>query len=179
MHRDGWAGSSESCREDKAMSITMTGRGFEGMREEELCALERTRMQLGKVARLRARCDEITPNGGYKSPTVTGMPSARGVPCGLDGSARECEALLEELEREEARLASMIRQGERIIARSAMKEEMREFCSGYFLRRMSVESAAEHTGVSSRTGWNYKGEIYAFRRRKNKASQEKNTGGRS
>lgn len=158
--------------------ITMTGRGFEGMREAELTALERTRVQIGKVERLRARCGEIAPKGAYRSPIVTEMPSARGVPCGLDGSARECEALLEELAREEARMTSMVSKGEEIIRRAGMKEEMREFCRCYFLRRMSVERAAERTGVSSRTGWNYKREIFSCRRRKSQSAKEKNAGGR-
>ena len=156
------------------MSITLTGRGFEGMRETELTALERTRVQIGKVERLRARCNEIAPKGAYRSPVFTGMPAAKSVPCGLDGGARECEALLEEMEREEAKLRSMLRKGEEIIRKACMKEEMREFCRGYFLRRMSVEHAAERCGVTGRTGWNYKNEILACRRRKREVQQGKN-----
>ncbi|MBP3521974.1 MAG: hypothetical protein J6M56_00165 [Clostridia bacterium] len=155
--------------------ITMTGKGFEGMRESELCALEAARVQVGKVASLRAKCDEIAPNGGYRSPNLTGMPGGSREPCGLDGSRRDCEALLEELAREERTLETMIRGCEKIIARSGMKAEMKEFCRNYYLRRMSVESASDFAGISRRTGWNYRAEIFAKRKRKNKAAQRKNS----
>lgn len=155
--------------------ITMTGRGFEGMRESELCALEAARVQVGKVARLRAKCDEIAPKGGYRSPNLTGMPGGSREPCGLDGSRRDCEALLEELAREERTLETMIRGCEKIIARSGMKAEMKEFCRNYYLRRMGVDSAADYAGISRRTGWNYKSEILAKKHRKTKAAQGKNS----
>ena len=153
--------------------ITMTGKGFEGMRKSELCALEAARVQVGKVLRLRAKCDEIAPKGRYRSPALTGMPGGSREPCGLDGSRRDCEALLAELEREERTLESMVRSCEKIIARSGMKAEMKEFCRGYYLRRMSVEGASDHAGISQRTGWNYRAEILAKKRRKTQASSRK------
>ena len=153
--------------------ITMTGR-FEGMREAELDVLERTRLQAGRVARIRARCSEIAPKGQYKSPRISGMPGGSKEPCGLDGSKRECEALLAELEREEKCFDQLARQSERIISRSTMKPEMREFCRNYYIRRMSVEGAAENIGRTGRTGWNYKNEIEMIRRAKNPAHSRKN-----
>lgn len=153
--------------------ITMAGRGFEGMREAELNALERTRVQAGKVAKLKAKCDVIVVRGAYRSPAFTGMPGG-GAPSGLDGSRKECEALLEELEREEETLRRMRAQAEKIIGRSGMKAEMREFCRRYYLERMSVDRAADSAGVSRRTGWNYRAEILAQKRRKSKAAQRKN-----
>ena len=122
--------------------ITWTGRGFEGMKEAELQVLEQARVQAGRVARLRAKCSVIVSKGAYKSPALTGMPGGSREPSGLDGGRRECEALLEELAREERTLASLTAKGEKIIARSGMKAEMKEFCRGYYLRRMSVEEAA-------------------------------------
>ena len=154
--------------------ITITGRRFEGMRESELCALEQTRVQAGKVARLRQKCAVIVPRGGYRSPTLSGMPGGGGDPCGLDGSKRECEALLEVLAREEKTLARMRAQAEKIIARSDMKAEMKEFCRGYYLRRMSVEEAADCIGVSARTGWYYKSDIEAERRARKPRHKRKN-----
>lgn len=154
--------------------ITMTGKGFEGMRESELCALEAARVQVGKVARLRAKCDEIAPKGGYRSPNLTGMPGGSREPCGLDGSRRDCEALLEELDREERLLRRMIAQCEKIIERSDMKAEMREFCRNYYLLRMSVEDAAENIGLTGRTGWNYKSEIEQARKAKKQGHKRKN-----
>ena len=155
--------------------ITMTGKGFEGMREAELCALEAARVQVGKVARLRTKCNEIAPKGSYKSPSLTGMPGGSKEPCGLDGSRKDCEALLEELEREERTLESMVRRCEKIIDRSGMKAEMKEFCRNYYLRRMGVDSAADYAGISRRTGWNYRAEILAKKRRKTEAAQRKNS----
>lgn len=153
--------------------ITWAGRRFEGMREAELCALERTRVQVGKVARIRSKCNVIASKGRYKSPAMTGMPTGSGEPCGLDGSKRECEALLEELEREEQTLRRMRAQSEKIISRSDMKAEMQEFCRGYYLMRMSVEEAAEHIGMTGRTGWNYKSEIEQARRAKKQGHARK------
>lgn len=144
------------------------------MREAELCALERTRVQAGKVARIRSKCSVITPKGGYKSPALSGMPTGSGEPCGLDGSKRECEALLEELDREEWLLRRMIAQCEKIIERSDMKAEMREFCRNYYLLRMSVEDAAENIGLTGRTGWNYKSEIEQARKAKKQGHKRKN-----
>lgn len=157
-----------------ARSITMTGKGFEGMRESELCALEAARVQVGKVLRLRAKCDEIAPKGKYRSPSLTGMPGGSREPCGLDGGRRECEAMLAELEREEEELERMVRTAEKILARSCMKAEMKEFCRCYYLRRMSVEAASDHAGVSQRTGWNYRAEILAKKRRKTETAARKN-----
>lgn len=154
--------------------ITWAGRGFEGMREAELSLLEQARMQVGKVARLRAKCDVIVAKGAYKSPALTGMPGGSREPSGLDGGQRDCEALLEELAREERTLASMTAKGEKIIARSGMKAEMKEFCRAYYLRRMSVEDAAENVGVSSRTGWYYKSDIEAARRAKKQGHTRRN-----
>lgn len=154
--------------------ITITGRRFEGMRESELCALEQTRVQAGKVARLRQKCAVIVPRGGYRSPALSGMPGGGGDPCGLDGSRRECEALLEGLAREEKTLARMRAQAEKIIARSDMKAEMKEFCRGYYLRRMSVEEAADSLGMTGRTGWNYKSEIEQVRRAKKPSHKREN-----
>lgn len=154
--------------------ITWAGRRFEGMREAELCALERTRVQAGKVARIRSKCCIITPKGGYKSPALSGMPTGSGEPCGLDGSKRECEALLEELDREERLLRRMIAQCEKIIERSDMKAEMREFCRNFYLLRMSVEEAAENIGLTGRTGWNYKSEIEQARKAKKQGHKRKN-----
>lgn len=154
--------------------ITMTGRRFEGMKEAELIALERTRVQVGKVARLQAKCAVIVPRGAYRSPSLSGMPGGGSGPCGLDGSKRECEALLEELAREEAALKRMRAQCEKIIARSEMKAEMQEFCRGYYLMRMSVEEAAECIGKTGRTGWNYKAEIETARRAKKPGHTRKN-----
>ena len=154
--------------------ITMTGRRFEGMKEADLCTLEQTRVQVGKVARLRSKCAVIVPRGRYRSPSFSGMPGGGGGPCGLDGSKQECEALLEELEREEKTLARMRAQSEKIIARSEMKAEMREFCREYYLNRMSVEEAAESVGVSARTGWYYKSDIEAERRAKRQGHKRKN-----
>lgn len=144
------------------------------MREAELSTLEQARVQVGKVARIRARCNEITPKGAYRSPSLTGMPGGSGEPCGLDGSRRDCEKLLDELHAEEQRLASLRRMGEKIISRSTMKPEMKEFCRLYYLRRMSVEDAADGIGMTGRTGWNYKAEIEAVRRGKNPAHTRKN-----
>ena len=153
--------------------ITMTGKGFEGMRESELCALEAARVQAGKVLRLRAKCDEIAPKGQYRSPALTGMPGGSHEPCGLDGGRRACEVLLAELEREEETLERMVRAAEKILARSGMKAEMKEFCRCYYLRRMSVERASDYAGISQRTGWNYKAEILAKKRRKNEMAASK------
>lgn len=154
--------------------ITMTGKGFMGMREEELVVLERTRLQAGRVARILVRCSVITPKGGYRSPSFTGMPGGGGEPSGLDGSKRECEALLAELEREEKAFAALKKQSEKIITRSGMKAEMQEFCRNYYIRRMSVEAAAENIGLTGRTGWNYKSEIEMARRAKNPVHTRKN-----
>lgn len=153
--------------------ITMAGKGFDGMRESELCALEAVRVQTGKVMRLRAKCDEIAPKGKYRSPSLTGMPGGSREPCGLDGGRRECEALLAELDREERTLEQMAKAADKIIAKSDMKAEMKEFCRGYYLRRMSVETASAHAGISERTGWNYRAEILAKKRRKNQTAQRK------
>ena len=154
--------------------ITWTGRGFEGMKEAELQALEQARVQAGRVARLRAKCSVIVSKDAYKSPALTGMPGGSREPSGLDGGRRDCEALLEELAREERTLASLTAKGEKIIARSGMKAEMKEFCRGYYLRRMSVEEAAESVGVSQRTGWYYKSDIEAVRRPKKQGHARKN-----
>lgn len=154
--------------------ITWAGRGFEGMREAELSLLEQVRVQVGKVARLRAKCDVIVTKGAYKSPALTGMPGGSREPSGLDGGRRDCEALLEEVAREERALASLTAKGEKIIARSGMKAEMKEFCRAYYLRRMSVEDAAENVGVSSRTGWYYKSDIEAARRAKKQGHTRRN-----
>ena len=154
--------------------IAMTGKGFEGMKERELIVLERTRLQAGRVARLRVRCNEIAPKGKYRSPMLTGMPGGGGEPCGLDGSKRECEALLAELVREEKELDVLRRRSEAIIARSGMKAEMMEFCRNYYLRRMSVEAAVESIGLTGRTGWNYKNEIEMVRRAKKTLHTRKN-----
>lgn len=143
--------------------ITMAGRGFEGMREAELNALEETRVQAGRVARLRARCSVIVEKGAYQSPSFSGMPGG-GTPSGLDGSRQKCEKLLTETEREEARLASLARQAEKIIAKSTMKAEMRAFCRAYYIERKSVEAAAQSAGMTGRTGWNYKSEIEGCRK---------------
>lgn len=151
----------------------MTGKGFEGMRESELCALEDVRVQVAKVAKLRAKCDEIAPKGKYRSPNLTGMPGGSREPCGLDGSRQECEELLMELEREERTLKRMTEKAERIIDRSAMKAEMKEFCRNYYLRRMSVEGASDFAGISQRTGWNYRAEILAKKRRKIQSTSRK------
>ena len=154
--------------------ITMAGRRFEGMREAELSALERTRVQAWKVTRLKEKCNVIVPRGRYRSPAFSGTPGG-GAPSGLDGSRRECEALLEELKREEGTLQRMRAQAEKIIERSDMKAEMREFCRGYYIERMSVERASGFAGISQRTGWNYRAEILAKKRRKSKAAQRKNS----
>ena len=153
--------------------ITVAGKGFEGMREAELRALEEARVQAGKVARLRTKCSVIVAKGEYRSPDFDGMPGGAGEPCGLDGSKRECEALLTELEREEAVLVRMTCRCEKIIARSSMKAEMREFCRNYYLRRMGVDAAADYAGICRRTGWNYRAEILGKKRRKNQTRKEK------
>ena len=157
-----------------ARGITMTGKGFEGMSDAELCALEEARVQVGRVLRLRAKCDEIAPKGRYRSPSLSGAPGGGGTPCGLDGSRQDCEALLAELEREEKRLDRMKQKCERIIARSGMKAEMKEFCRSYFLRRLSVEAASDSAGISPRTGWNYRSKIFTKKRPKSKTAQRKN-----
>ena len=154
--------------------ITCAGRGFEGMKEAELQVLEQARVQAGRVARLRAKCSVIVSKGAYKSPALTGMPGSGHEPCGLDGGRRECEALLEELEREEGAMKRLAAKGEKIIARSSMKAEMKEFCRRYYLRRMSVEEAAESVGVTGRTGWNYKADVEAARRPKKQGHTRKN-----
>lgn len=153
--------------------ITMRGRGFDGMREAELNVLEDTRVQAGKVARLRARCSVIVEKGAYQSPSFSGMPGG-GAPSGLDGSSQKCEKLLIEAEREEARLKALVRQAEKIIAKSDMKPEMRAFCRAYYIERQSVEEAAQSAGMTGRTGWNYKAEIEGCRRAKNAAHTRKN-----
>lgn len=129
------------------------------MREAELAQLEAARVQVGKVARIRAKCNVIVPKGTYQSPAFTGMPGGSGEPCGLDGSKRECEKLLAELARAEVRLKQLTRQAEGIIARSGLKADKREFCRAYYLRRLSVEEAALSAGMCARTGWNYKAEL--------------------
>ena len=157
----------------RTRGITMTGKGFDGMRESELRTLEDARVQAGVVMRLREKCCVIAPKGRYKSPALTGMPGGSREPCGLDGSKSECERLLNELESEEKRLEALRREGEKIINRSGMDAEMRAFCRAYFFERKSVERAAEHAGVSERTGWNYKAEIFAKKRRKSVAAKGK------
>jgi len=129
------------------------------MREAELAQLEAARVQVGKVARIRAKCNVIVPKGTYQSPAFTGMPGGSGEPCGLDGSMRECEKLLAELRYAQARLKQLNRQAERIIARAGFHEDKREFCRAYYLRRMSVGEAAKEAGVSERSGWRYKAEL--------------------
>lgn len=153
--------------------ITVAGKGFEGMRGADLRALEDTRAQVGNVARLRAKCDEIVTKGEYRSPAFDGVADGAGEPCGLDGSKRECEALLTELEREKDLLARMIRKCEKIIDRSGMNAEMRKFCRNYYLRRMGVDAAADYAGICRRTGWNYRAEILGKKRRKNQTRKEK------
>lgn len=153
--------------------ITMTGKGFKGMRMREICVLDEARVQVGRVLRLRAKCDEIAPKGRYRSPSISGAPGG-GTPCGLDGSQQECEALLAELEREEQRLERMKQKCERIIANSGMKAEMKEFCRRYYLCRLSVERASDFAGISKRTGWNYMSQISAKKRTKSEAAQRKN-----
>lgn len=153
--------------------ITVAGKGFEGMREAELRVLEDTRTQVGTVAKLRARCNEIVVRGEYRSPAFDGMAGGAEEPCGLDGSEEECNALLTELEREEAALARMISKCEKIIDRSRMNAEMRKFCRNYYLRRMGVDAAADYAGICRRTGWNYRAEILGKKRRKNQTRKEK------
>lgn len=151
-----------------------SGRGFEGMTESELRTLEDARVQAGKLARIRARCSVIAPKGAYKSPSLTGMPRGNSEPCGLDGSRQECEKLLQELETEERRYAEVKKACERILKKSTMKPELREFCRLYYLRRMSVEQAAESMGMAGRTGWNYKGKIEAARKAKKPCHKREN-----
>lgn len=130
------------------------------MRAEELRVLEETRVQAGRVMRLRMKCGEIVPGGGYRSPQITGMSSGRGEACGLDGSRQACEELLCRLEQEERAFRALAREAGQIITRQPMKAEMKAFCRGYFVKRLSVERAAERAGISPRTGWNYKAELY-------------------
>ena len=152
-----------------------SGKGFEGMTERELRTLEDARVQAGKLASIRARCSVIAPKGAYKSPSLTGMPRGNSEPCGLDGSRQECEKLLQELETEERRYAEIKKACERILKKSSMKPELREFCRLYYLRRMSVEQAAESLGLTGRTGWNYKEKLEAVRRAKNPCHKRENT----
>lgn len=151
--------------------ITMAGKGFDGMRKSELKALEDAKLQARKVRALNAKCDEIAPNGRYRSPMLTGMPGGRGEPCGLDGSKSECEKLLEERDREKRKLDQMIRKCEKSMEKSGMKAELKEFCRNYFFGDMSVENAIDRMGMSAATGWNYKAEIYAKKRRKTRKKQ--------
>lgn len=136
------------------------------MREAELARLEAARVQVGRVARIRAKCNVIVPKGAYQSPNFTGMPGGSGDPCGLDGSKRECEKLLAELQHATVRMRQLIRQAERIIARSGFREDKMEFCRAYYLRRMNVEEAAKEAGVSERSGWRYKAELEHIKKSK-------------
>lgn len=166
-------GNTERKGVTRIMGITLTGRGFEGMKEKELRELEDTRAQARAVNALRKKCNEIAPKGRYRSPAFDGMPGGKGEPCGLDGGRRECEALLEELEREEKKFARMIGRCEKIIERSSMTPGMRGFVRRYFFCDMSVKDTMESMGMSEDAGWKYKRKIYGKSRKKRGGIKEK------
>lgn len=125
-----------------------------------MAVLERTRAQGKKIMRLREQCEVIVPCGAYRSPAFDAAGGG-GEKSGLDGSASECRALLEELENAEAAWKEMKARSIEIIQAEAIRDEnvrkkVADFYFWYYVTGASVQDAAEMAGVTERTGYSYK-----------------------
>ena len=123
--------------------------------EKELRILKYTRRQLEIVNNARKRCNEVvTAHKSVKSPRIDGMPRGNHQPHGLDGSASECEAILDMLKREEKKLKQYRDAAQKIINR--FPPAIYGFCLYYYLEGMSVERTARMIDRSERAAWEYK-----------------------
>ena len=122
---------------------------------QEAQTLKRARRQLEAVNSARRRCNEIiSAHGAYKSPKLDGMPRGKRLPCGLDGSMDQAEALLLIHEREKKKLAKYRAAAAKIIDR--LPPALYGFCMYYYLEGMSVQDAARIMDRSERACWMYK-----------------------
>ena len=122
---------------------------------KELQILKYTRRQLEIVNSARKRCSEIvSAHKVVKSPRLDGMPRGNNLPHGFDGSASECEVLLDMLKREEKKLRQYRNAAQKIIDR--FPPSIYGFCLYYYLEGMSVEKTARMIDRSERAAWEYK-----------------------
>lgn len=122
---------------------------------KQIRTLKAMRRQLEVVRSARKRCNEIvSAHKTVKSPRLDGMPRGNNLPCGLDGSSEQNEALLAVLKREEKKLKQLRAASQKII--DPMPPELYSFCMFYYLEGMSVQNTAKMIDRCEGSCWNYK-----------------------
>ena len=122
---------------------------------KQIRTLKATRRQLEVVRSARKRCNEIvSAHKTVKSLQLDGMPHGRNLPCGLDGSSAQNEAMLSVLKREEKKLKQLRAASQKII--DPMPPALYGFCMYYYLEGMSIQSTAKMIDRCENSCWNYK-----------------------